>query len=369
MTKPLYCDTNSFAYLSDKSRYDLFVMQLEKSESNAAQDLLRALKSEELIKHPVAFIELFGLRQKIIHQRLEKIMPSLYPDAKKAIDPFYRDFKRSIQNLEESQKLGKGLDAAIDVLYNGFFEHLWYDEPDLLMTNLQGQVESQRQQLTNPSPLFLHKYNYIKGNITESFRKNLIHDLSLEAVYRYGGNLISKLYTGDEALGRRWFDHLSAVSFGLWEQKGNYSAYRLTGDELELLNRKHKLGFFPAKKLRPHDDTVDGYIIHALSFGWFHLLQKLTSVSVLSEDPFNETFERVQQYQVYLAYGQNPLGNNIGATARIRHEVLPGTLYSFNREEQSIKLVSFHPAQILEGNPDPLIQHSHSEIEVISMNP
>ena len=97
MARPLYCDTNSFGYLSDKSRYDLFVMQLERSESKAAQGLLGALKSEELIKHPVAFIELFGLRQKIIHQRLEKIMPSFYSDAKKAIDPFIRDFKRSIQ--------------------------------------------------------------------------------------------------------------------------------------------------------------------------------------------------------------------------------------------------------------------------------
>lgn len=114
---------------------------------------------------------------------------------------------------------------------------------------------------------------------------------------------------------------------------------------------------------------MDGYIIHALSFGWFHLLQKLTSVSVLSEDSFDDTFKRVQQYQVYVAYGQNPLGNNVGATARIKHEALPGTLYSFNREEQSIKLVSFYPAQILEGNPDPQIQHSHSEIEVISMKP
>lgn len=196
MARPLYCDTNSFGYLSDKSRYDLFVTQLEKSQSKSAQDLLGALKSEEFIKHPVAFIELFGLRQKIIHQQLEKIMSSFYSDAKKAIDPFLKDFKRSIQNLEESQKLGKGLDAAIDVLYNGFFEHLWYGEPDLLLTNLQDQVESQRQQLTNPSPLFLHKYNYIKGNFTESFRKSLIHDLSVEAVYRYGGNLISKLYTG-----------------------------------------------------------------------------------------------------------------------------------------------------------------------------
>ncbi len=369
MARPLYCDTNSFGYLSDKSRYDLFVMQLEKSESKAAHNLLAALKSEELIKHPVAFIELFGLKQKIIHQRLEKIMPSFYPDAKKAIDPFLKDFKRSVQNLEESQKLGKGFDAAIDVLYNGFFEHLWYEEPDLLLTNLQDQVESQRQQLTDPSPLFLHKYKFIKGNLSESFRKGLIHDLSLEAVYRYGGNLISKLYTGDQALGRRWSDHLSAVYFGLWEKKSNYSAYRLIGEELEILNRKHKLGFFPAKKLRPHDDTVDGYIIHALSFGWFHLLQKLTSVSVLSEDPFDETFDRVQQYQVYVAYVQNPLGNNVGATARIRHEVLPGTLYSFNREEQSIKLVSFYPARILEGDPYPQIQHSHSEIEVISMKP
>lgn len=369
MARPLYCDNNSFEYLSEKSRYDFFIMQLEKSGSKAVQDLLAAFKAEEFIKHPLAFIELFWLPQKIIHQRLEKVLPSLYPDAKEAIDPFLKDFKRSVQNLKESIKLGKGLDAAIDVLYNGFFEYLWYKEADLSLTNIQTQVENRRQQLTDPSLLFLHKYKFLKKNLDESFRKDLINDLSLEAVYRYGGKLISNLYTGDQALERRWLDHLSAVYFELWEKKKNYSAYRLTGEELELLNRKHKLAFFPAKMLRPHDDTVDGYVIHALSFGWFHLLQALTSVSVLSEDPFNDTFDRVQQYQVYIAYGQNPIGNNVGATSRIRHEVLPGTLYSFSRKEHSLKLVSFYPARILEGDPYPQIQHSRSEIEVIALGP
>lgn len=96
MTRPLYCDTNAFGYLSDKGTYDHFVVQLERSKSKAAHDLLDALQSEDLIKHPVAFIELFGLKQKIIHQRLEKVMPACYPDAKKAVDPFLKDFKRSI---------------------------------------------------------------------------------------------------------------------------------------------------------------------------------------------------------------------------------------------------------------------------------
>ena len=295
------------------------------------------------------------------------MVPSFLADAKKAIDPFLKDFKRRAQDLEALKKLGKGLDAAIDVMYNAFFKHLWFSEPDLFLTNLRDQVENQRQRLTNPSPLFLHKYKFMQENLSETFRKKLIQDLSLEAVYRYGGNLISKIYTGDQLLSRRWLDHLSAVYFGLWEQKKNYSAYRLMGEELELLNRKHKLNFFPAKKLRPHDDTVDGCIVHALSFGWFHLLEQLMSISVLSSDPFKKIFDRVQQYQVYVAYAQNPLGNNMGAEARIRHEVMPGTLYSFNREEQCIKLVSFYPTRILEGDSYPQIQHSHREIETISL--
>lgn len=302
MARPLFCDTNSFSYLSDKDVYDLLISQLEKSGSLAAHDLVTALKNEELIKHPMAFVELFGLKQAIIHQRLEDMVPSFLADAKKAIDPFLKDFKRRAQDLEALKKLGKGLDAAIDVMYNAFFKHLWFSEPDLFLTNLRDQVENQRQRLTNPSPLFLHKYKFMQENLSETFRKKLIQDLSLEAVYRYGGNLISKTYTGDQLLSRRWLDHLSAVYFGLWEQKKNYSAYRLMGEELELLNRKHKLNFFPAKKLRPHDDTVDGCIVHALSFGWFHLLEQLMSISVLSSDPFNKIFDRVQQYQVYVAY-------------------------------------------------------------------
>ena len=286
-TRPVYCDNNAFEYLSEKERYDIFIHQIKHSSSLQAQELLKAFNTTTFIKHPLAFIEFFWLPQKEIHRRLEKIIPSHYPEVKKAIAPFLKDFKRSSKTLEESRKLGKGLDAALDVLYNGFFKHLWV-ESDLSLNNLLGQIENRRQQLSNPSPLFLNKYEFIKTNLNDLFRKELIQDLSLEAIYRYGGGLISKLYTGDHELDRRWFDHLSALYFGLWEEKKNYSAYRIIGEELELLNRKHKLNFFPAQKLRPHDDTVDGFIVHALSFGWFYLLQRLSPVSVLSEDPFEE---------------------------------------------------------------------------------
>lgn len=361
MTRPLYCDANSFGYLSDERTYQSFMNKLEKSKSKAAHDLLSAFTAEKFIKHPIAFIELFGSKQKIIHQKLEKKIPLLHSSVKKVIDPFLKDFKRS----DKKKKLGKGLDDAIDLLYDGIFALLWNDD-DLSLASLQARINSQRKGNENPSQLFLHMYNFIKENLNEIFRENLIHDLSIEALYRYGGRLISKLYTGNKALGCIWFDHLSAICFGLWEKRSNYSAYRLIGEELELLNRKYNLGFFPAKKLRPHDDTLDGYIIHALSFGWFYAMQKLTSVSLLSGDPFDETFDRVQQYQTFIAYAQNPLDNKVGATAKIRHEVLPGTLYSLNPQEQSLKLVSFYPARILKGDLNPQIQHSHSEIEVIS---
>ncbi len=362
---PLYCDNNAFEYLSEKDRYDAFIGQLGKSPNLQAQGLLNTFNEKEFIKHPIAFVELFWLPQKAIHQRLEKIIPSLYPEAKKAIAPFLKDFKRSSKTLKESRKLGKGLDATIDILYNGFFKHLWNVESDLSLKNLLGQIENRRQQLSNPSPLFLNKYEFIKANLNDVFRKELIHDLSLEAIYRYGGYLISKLYTGDHELDRRWFDHLSALYFGLWEENKNYSAYRIIGEELELLNRKYKLNFFPAQKLRPHDDTVDGYVVHALSFGWFYPLKGLSPISALSEDPFEEVFARVQQYQIYLSYAQNPLNNPVNAPARILHAVLPGTLYSFDRKASSLQIVTFQQAKVLEGDPDPKIQHAHSEIEII----
>ena len=366
--RPIYFDNNAFEYFSEKERHDLFISQLEKSTNIQAQELVKALKAAEFIKHPLALIELFWLPQKAIHQELEKIIPSFYPAAKEAVAPFLNVFKRSDQSPEDWKKLGKGLDAAIDILYNAFFNHLWCCEPGLSLPALEAKIESRQQQLSNPSPLFLNKYEFIKETLNNSFRKGLIRDLSFEAVYRYGGNLISRLYTGDNALNQRWFDHLLANYFVLWEKKRNYSAYRLIGEELELLNRKYNLNFFPARKLRPHDDTVDGYIVHALSFGWFNSLQKLTSLSILSEDPCEEIIDRVQQYQTYLAYAQNPLGNNINATSRILHEVLPGTLYSFDRKACSLKIVSFHPAKILKGSPHPQIVHSRSEIETISLN-
>lgn len=111
--RPLYCDTNSFGHLSDKTMYSIFVRELEKSANKSAHNLLKGLSSEKFIKHPVIFIELFGFKQKDIHQKLEKFMPSLYPDTKKAVAPFLKDFKRSNQSLEELKKLGRGLDAAI----------------------------------------------------------------------------------------------------------------------------------------------------------------------------------------------------------------------------------------------------------------
>ena len=139
------------------------------------------------------------------------------------------------------------------------------------------------------------------------------------------------------------------------------------GEELELLNRQYKLNFFKAKKLRLHDDTIDGYIVHALSFGWFDRFGNLSPILALSEDPFDTIFDRVQQYQTYLAYAQNPLNDPNDAPIQIAYELQPGTLYTFNRQDNELRTVSFQSAKIFKKNNNLGIQHTHSEIAKLSL--
>ncbi len=365
ISRPLYCDTNSFGYLSDKNRYDSFIEKLEKSENKAALELVAPLKSEDLIKHPVAFIELFGFKQKFIHQRLEKIIPSLEEGVKKAMKASVKEFKCKVKNSEKLHKLCKGFDKGYEVLYNGIYNHLHCNEPDLQLLSFEMQIEFQNKQIKDPSSLFLHQYNYIKENLNENFIKDIIEDLSVEAIYRYGRTLIAKLYPGDKELTHRWVEYLSALCFMFWEKGINTSAYRIMAIELERLKRKYSSDFHPAKLLRPHDDTIDSFIIHALGFGWFCSSEKLTPIIVLSQDPFDKTFSSVKQYQEFLAYAQNPLDNNVGATPRIKHEVLPGAFYSFDKVKESIKIVTFNPSRILKRDPGLQIESSHIEIEEV----
>ena len=39
----------------------------------------------------------------------------------------------------------------------------------------------------------------------------------------------------------------------------------------------------------------------------------------------------------------------------------------FDCKANSLQIVTFQPAKVLEGDPDPKIQHTHSEIEIISL--
>jgi len=296
------------------------------------------------------------------------VAESSFLDVKSTLDVFVKKFSTSTRDPAAIKMLSEGFSRALEALYNKAYEHLLINEPRLSLEGLMQQILNNRNLRINPSCHFEDFYRYVACNLGK-VQKMLIHDLSVESISRYGKSLISKLYTGNKELQQQWHDHITATYFGLWEKKQNASAYRIVSDELELINRKNKQDFFPAEKLRQHDDTVDGYIVHALSYGWFYSSKSLVSVSVLTEDPFEEVLARVRQYQAFLAYAQDPISPNGDLIpARIFHMLQPGTLYVLDRETHSLKCVTFHTTIMKKDGILPSIVHSQSEVKEINSN-
>lgn len=363
--KKLIIDTNAFNRLSNKIKFESMLISLKNNNDVFSLHLSKHLKKNSTIKPPVSFIELLGFNQKEIHKILQSTIEQRFQDIKPPLDQFICSFLGSKKNPIAIKNLTTGFSDALETLYKNAYEHFLKNEPRFSVNGLRKQIQLKIQDQKNASRLFEDYLKYASLNI-KTIQKGILNDLSIESISRYGKILISRLYTGNKELNQIWHDHISATYFKLWEERRNISAYRTVGEELFLINEKHKLNFCSSKKLRQHDDTVDGYIVHTLSFGWFCPRKNLHPISILTEDPFDEVFARVQQYQAFLAYAQNPiLPNDISIAPRILHELQPGTLFALDRDSRSIKCVTFYPAKIITDGGNIQIQHSSSNIQEI----
>jgi hypothetical protein len=240
--------------------------------------------------------------------------------------------------------------------------HLLNSETLLSKLEILNRLEAQKINNKNPSKYFSGFYKYAQLNLNAK-RESLARYLALEAISRYGRNLMLNLYSGNRHLNDQWRHYITSTYFGLWQAKANINAFRMISEELQYINNKHKTDFFPAKVLRTHDDTVDGQIIHALSFGWYQSPKKLSQVAVMTSDPFDKVISRVQQYQSYLAYCQNPVSPfKKNTPPRIQHTLKPGILYHLNMAERLIRCVEFEPAKLILNNDLVQIQATYSDV-------
>lgn len=353
-------DNNIFEFLTDGNRCEWFIHSAKTHPNLKVKDLGESLAHCNLLKNPLSIIEFSWTAQSSLNQELEKFADSLIPEIKSILKPYRKDHSNSSKDLEASKQLGKGLDKVWTLIANSFIK-FYRLRPEITREQILSNLENRQSAYPKTSNIFLHEYNYVKYQLDAKGLRRLIEDLAIEAVSRYGSNLLGKTFPGDKSLVDPWTHHVSAGHFHFWGEKRNISSYRNIGQKIKQLNDTHKLGFFSATTLRPHDDTIDGYIVHALSMGWFHRGKALIPVFALTEDPFDEVLARVQQYQAVLAYYQNPLCSPLGATQRIK-EVFPGTLFQFNRTTSILKMATFSPAKVIQSDGQLSIQcHYHPE--------
>ena len=160
--------------------------------------------------------------------------------------------------------------------------------------------------------------------------------------------MITQDYSGNRDLKLRWCDYIGNFCLQLRNSKLNISGYRNINETLGLINQKLKPQFFPVANLGPYDDTLDSYFIHFLTFGWFNYETCLSSVLGITFDPYDVIVARVQQYQAFLAYEQNPAQNNTHERTPVLHVPKPGILYVVDEKENQVKCLILQQAEIQE---------------------
>lgn len=303
-----------------------------------------------------------GLSQAKIHTNLEPILVKTFSDLKNNFHPHYKLYEQSLKTDDDIIALGNGFSTIMDVLFKTAYTYLLDVEILFSKSEILNKLETQKNNNKNPSKYFTGFYKYAQLNLSAK-RESLARYLALEAISRYGKNLMLNLYSGNRHINDQWRHYITSTYFGLWQIKTNINAFRMVSEELQYINSKHKTNFFPAKVLRTHDDTVDGQIIHALSFGWYQSAKKLSQVAVMTSDPFDKVISRVQQYQSFLAYSQNPVSlfkKNI--PPRVQHTLKPGILYHLNMAERLIRCVEFEPAKVIVNNDLVEIQATYSDV-------
>lgn len=234
-TRPLYCDNNAFARMSEEENYNMIVERLSQSHSPKVHELIRAITMKKLIKHPSAILELFWLPQKAIHQRLEAILPTLQSNIKRTLDPFLINLKNSSEKLNE---LMNGFDKIYCLIFEEFKSYLTHTESELTFSNILSRALDRKKDLSKPSRLFLTMYNHIKLHLTKNFVEEIIMEIALEAIARFGKKLLSDIYKKDKVLVQNWTAFIASVYTGFWDRGYNFSAFRITAEKLYNLNQK-----------------------------------------------------------------------------------------------------------------------------------
>lgn len=359
---PLIVDTNAFGHLSDKTSAELILEALGKNDNIYAQKLYATMKARNIIYHEVSILEILGLSQVDIHKNLEPVLVNSFEEIKKEFHPYFKTYEKSPKKDSDIIALGTGFSKAMEELFKISFHHLLDYENILSKAEILNRLESQINFNKNKSKYFNNFYRYTTLDLNTK-RMGLAKFIALESISRYGKDLMLKLYSGNREMNDQWHHYITSTYFDLWQLGANINAYRMISEELQHINHKFKLDFFPADVLRKHDDTVDGQIIHALSFGWYRSTKKLEQIAVLTSDPLKKVISRVQQYQAYLAYCQEPVSpTKTNISPRILHPLKPGVLYHLDMPNRLIQCVAFEPGKVIINGNQVQIQTKYSDI-------
>lgn len=364
----IFIDTNVFDKFSKKKHLAEFIKKIEKSDNPVAKELLEALINKKQIQEPQMFLEKFGIQQKQINQRLEAHLKNAYPKFKSLLDPFITKYKEAKKHGYEDSEcyllLADGFVDIFDEMYDECYAILdamgELSDNDLLI-----YIDNKKRSTFDQSSLFIDDCQYWQNNI-KVLRIVLIAHLSVEAIFRFGTNMITHNYPQRKDIKLKWCEAAGNFCLQLRNHKQNISGYRNISELLSLINRNIENKFFHTNQLRPYDDTLDSYLIHFVTFGWFGLNGELQSILAITYDPYEDVLARVQQYQGLLAYEQNAPQNNLYKRSEVLHSPKPGILYIVDDKKKEIKCLIMEPASIREK--DGLLSvHYNIKEETISL--
>lgn len=343
ISRPLFCDSNAFGNLSDKNKFNDFCEKISKSNSLSAKELLIAFQRRNWVKEPITSLETLGIDQKQIFIDLEIKIKFIFPEIKNILKPFINEFAKRNNDSDGYIALSPGFDIVVDIMYDNFLSILNSDER-LSYINFLDAIDYQEKHIKYPSALFLDYYNYIKDSDFDEIKSSIIRNLSIEAIFSFGGKIIGDLYSGDKPLKKLWCNYVSNFCIHLKNTKLNISGYRSINTTMDLLNRKLEPKFHQVDLLRPYNDLLDSYLIHWTTFGWFNYQGNLSSILGLTNDPYKVVIARIKQYQIYLAYEQNPIKAHNYENTPIFFAPTPGAIYVIDDEKKYLKYINILPS-------------------------
>lgn len=364
--KPSFYDNNAFYRLSEQGNYDRFMQVLSKSDVDSSKELIESMQSKSFIKDPITILEYFWIPQADINQGIEKKINSLSEEVKNRLAPYVKNFAKQKDAKAYQESLALGFKEVVDFLWDEICTFLQQDE-ELIQQSLFARITKVRDQIKSHSPLFEFQYQYAINSMSGDKKNELIGHIALEAICRYGTNLISRLCHHDRELYKSlWMTYIGHIYLAIITvRRLNFSPYRNINEQLSALNRKLSPQFFPTDLLRPNDDTLDSILTHFLAFGWFDSEGQLYSILALTEDPFDKVCSRVGQYQACLAYDQNMLRDNKHASLPAMDDLKPGTLFAMDKQGDGIQCTTFEPGFISEVNGSVQITNHRSDSEFI----